>query len=105
MSSPSSSNHSHSDQEVAAIVRNAGDHFCDIIKSFKVADLNAMLAAKGKAGRGTKADKAMVVNWCYTPEEIKEYTSKSRLPGMPAIMQGEREPGQSSITTFFARQS
>ena len=71
MSSPSSSNRSHSDQEVAAIVRNASDHFCDIMKSFKVADLNAMLAQKGKAAKGTKADKAMDVSWCYTPEEIK----------------------------------
>ena len=58
MSSPSSSNRSHSDAEVAAIVRDASGHFCDIMKSFKVADMNAMLAAKGKAGRGTKADKA-----------------------------------------------
>ena len=104
MSSPSSSN-SHSDQEVAAIVRNASDHYCDIMKSFKVADLNAMLAQKGKAAKGTKADKAMDVSWCYTPEEIKEYKSQSRLEGVPAIMQGEREPGQASITTFFARQS
>ena len=47
----------------------------------------------------------MDVSWCYTPEEIKEYKSKSRLEGVPAIMQGEREPGQASITTFFARQS
>ena len=105
MSSPSSSNRSHSDQEVAAIVRNAGDHFCDIMNSFKVAQLNALLAAKGKVAKGTKADKAMDVSWCYTPEEIKGYKSQSRLEGMPAIMQGEREPGQASITTFFARQS
>ena len=105
MSSPSSSNRSHSDQEVAAIVRNASDHYCDIMKSFKVADLNAMLAVKGRAGRGTKADKAMDVSWCYTPEEIKEFKSKSRLQGMPAILTSEREPGQSTITTFFARQS
>ena len=104
MSSPSSSN-SHSDQEVAAIVRNAGDHFCDIMNSFKVAQLNALLAAKGKVAKGTKADKAMDVSWCYTPEEIKGHKSQSRLQGMPAIMQGEREPGQASITTFFARQS
>ena len=105
MSSPSSSNRSHSDQEVAAIVRNAGDHFCHIMNSFKVAQLNALLAAKGKVAKGTKADKAMDVSWCYTPEEIKEYKNKSRLEGMPAIMQGEREPGQASITAFFARQS
>ena len=105
MSSPSSSNRSHSDAEVAAIVRDASGHFCDIMKSFKVAQLNAMLAAKGKAGRGTKADKAMDVSWCYTPEEIKEYKSKSRLQGMPAILNSERQPGQASITTFFARQS
>ena len=87
------------------IVRNASDHFCDIMKSFKVTDLNAMPAAKGKAGRGTKADTAMGVSWCYTPEEIKEYKSQSRLQGMPAILNSEREPGQASITAFFARQS
>ena len=104
MSSPSSSN-SHSDQEVAAIVRNASGHFCDIMKSSKVAQLDTMLAVKGKACRGTKADKALDVSWCYTPEEIKEYKSQSRLEGVPAIMEGEREPGQASITTFFARQS
>ena len=69
MSSPSSSN-SHSDQEVAAIVRNASGHFCDIMTSFKVAQLDTMLAVKGTAGRGTKADKALDVSWCYTPEEI-----------------------------------
>ena len=103
MSSPSSSsNRSHSDQEVAAIVKNASEHFCDIMKSFKVADLNAMLAQKGKAAKGTKADKAMDVSWCYTPEEIKEYKNKSRLQGMPAIL---NSPGQPAITTFFARQS
>ena len=105
MSSPSSSNRSHSDQEVAAIVRNASDHFCDIMKSFKVADLNALLAAKGKVAKGTKADKAMDVSWCYTPEEIKGHKSQSRLQGMPAILNSEREPGQPAITTFFARQS
>ena len=105
MSSPSSSNRSHSDQEVAAIVRNASDHFCDIMKSFKVAQLNGMLAAKGKACRGTKADKAMDVSWCYTPEEIKEYKSQSRLQGMPAILNSEPEPGQASISAFLARQS
>ena len=105
MSSPSSSNRSHSDQEVAAIVRNASDHFCDIMKSFKVAQLDTMLAVKGKAGRGTKADKALDVSWCYTPEEIKEYKSQSRLQGMPAILNSQREPGQPAITTFFARQS
>ena len=75
------------------------------MKSFKVADLNAMLAQMGKAAKGTKAYKAMDVSWCYTPEEIKEYKSKSSLSGMPAILNSEREPGQSSITTFFARQS
>ena len=105
MSSPSSSNRSHSDAEVAAIVRDASGHYCDILKSSKVTDLNAMLAVKGKAGRGTKADKAMDVSWCYTPEEIKEYKSKSRLEGVPAILNSEREPGQPAITTFFARQS
>ena len=105
MSSPTSPNRSHSDQEVAEIVRNASDHFCDIMKSFKVAQLGTMLAVKGKACRGTKADKALDVSWCYTPEEIKEYKSQSRLQGVPAIMQGEREPGQASITTFFARPS
>ena len=73
MSSPSSSNRSHSDAEVAAIVRNASGHFCDIMKSFKVAQLDTMLAVKGKACRGTKADKALDVSWCYTPEEIKGY--------------------------------
>ena len=104
MSSPASSR-SHTDQEVAEIVRDASGHFCDIMKSFKVAQLDTMLAVKGKAGRGTKADKALDVSWCYTPEEIKEYKNKSRLEGMPAIMQGEREPGQASITAFFARQS
>ena len=102
MSSPPSSN-SHSDAEVAAIVRNASGHFCDIMKSFKVAQLDTMLAVKGRAGRGTKADKALDVSWCYTPEEIKEYKSQSRLQGMPAILNSE--PGQASITTFFARQS
>ena len=105
MSSPTSSNRSHSDQEVAEIVRNASDHFCDIMKSFKVSDLNAMLAQKGKAAKGTKADKAMAVGWCYTIEEIKEHKNKSRLQGMPAILNSEREPGQASITAFFARQS
>ena len=102
MSSPSSSNRSHSDYDVTVIVRNASDHYCDIMKSFKVADLNAMLAQKGKAAKGTKADKAMDVSWCYTPEEIKEYRSKSRLEGMPAIL---NSPGQPAITAFFARQS
>ena len=77
MSSPSSSNRSHSDQEVAAIVRNASDHYCDIMKSFKVADWNAMLAQKGKAAKGTKADKAMDVSWCYTIEEIKSTKTKA----------------------------
>ncbi len=104
MSSPASSR-SHTDQEVAVIVRYASGHFCDIMKSFKVADLNVMLAEKGKVVKGTKADKALDVSWCYTPEEIKEYKRQSRLEGMPAIMQGEREPGQASITTFFARQA
>ena len=75
------------------------------MKSFKVADLNAMLAQKGKAAKGTKADKAMDVSWCYTIEEIKEYKNKSRLQGMPAILNSEREPGQPAITAFFARQS
>ena len=103
MSSTSLSNRRHSDAEVAAIVRNASDRYCHIMKSFKVADLDAMLAAKGKVGRGTKSDKALDVSWCYTPEEIKEYKSQSRLQGMPAILNSE--PGQSSITTFFARQS
>ena len=64
-----------------------------------------MLAAKGKAGRGTKSDNGLDVSWCYTPEEIKGYKSQSRLEGVPAIMQGERDSGQASITTFFARQS
>ena len=64
-----------------------------------------MLAQKGKAAKGTKADKAMDVSWCYTPEEIKAFKAGLRQQGMPAIMQGEREPGQASITTFFARQS
>ena len=64
-----------------------------------------MLAQKGKAAKGTKADKAMDVSWCYTPEEIKEYQSKSRLQEMPAILNSEREPGQPAITAFFARQS
>ena len=105
MSSPSSSNRSHSDAEVSAIVRDASGHFCDIMKSFKVAELNAMLAAKGKVAKGTKADKAMDVSWCYTPEEIKGHKSQSRLQGMPAILNSEREPGQPAITTFFARQS
>ena len=49
------------------------------MKSFKVAQLDAMLAVKGKAGRGTKADKALDVSWCYTPEEIKEYKINMRL--------------------------
>ena len=105
MSSPSSSNHSHSDQEVAAIVRNAGDHFCHIMNSFKVAQLNALLATKGKVAKGTRADKAMDVSWCYTPEEIKGHTSQSRLQGMPALLNSERQPGQPAITAFFARQS
>ena len=61
------------------LVRDASGHFCDIMKSFKVADLNAMFAAKGKVGKGTKADKALDVSWCYTPEEIKEYKNNSRL--------------------------
>ena len=104
MSSPSSSNRSHSDQEVAAMVKNASTHFCDIMKSFKVADLNAMLAAKGKVCKGTKVDKAMDVSWCYTPEEIKEYNN-SRLQGVPVILYSEREPGQPSLERFFARQS
>ena len=105
MSSPTSSNRSHSDQEVAAIVRNASGHFCDIMKSFRVAQLDTMLAVKGKACRGTKADKALDVSWCYTPEEIKGCKRQSRLQGMPAILNSEREPGQASITAFFARQS
>ena len=50
------------------------------MKSFKVAQLDTMLAVKGKAGRGTKADKALDVSWCYTPEEIKEY-KKPESPG------------------------
>ena len=71
------------------------------MKSFKVADLNAMLAAKGKAGKRTKADKAMDVSWCYTPEEIKDYKSKCRLQGVPAILNSKREPGQITIEIFF----
>ncbi len=47
----------------------------------------------------------MDVSWCYTIEEIKEYKNKSRRQGMPAILNSEREPGQASISAFFARQS
>ena len=82
-------------------MRDAGNHFCDIMKSFKVADLNAMLAAKGKVGKVTKADLTLDVSWCYTPEEVMEFNNNRRLPGLPAILTNGREPGQQSIRDSF----
>ncbi len=96
-----SSNRSHSDQDVSAYMHEQTEHYCDIMKSFKVADLDALLAAKGKPSRGTKADKAMAAAWCYTPAEIREAKRARRMAGLPAIISNGREQGQTSITEFF----
>ncbi len=71
------------------------------MKRLKVADLDALLAANGKTGRGTKADKAMDVAWCYTPADIRECKKKQRLEGLQAILTNGREQGQTSIRDFF----
>ena len=70
------------------------------MKSFKVADPDTLLAANKKTSRGTKADKAMDVAWCFTPAEIKEYKNR-RMEGLPAILTDVREQGQTSIRDFF----
>ena len=72
------------------------EHFKYVLKTFKVAELDQMLAVKKKPVRGQKADKAMAVAWIYTRQEIEEWKEKQRTVTTPAIMH------QSSLHQFFA---
>ena len=87
MSSTPSSNRSYSDQEVSQYMLAHTDHYTDILKSFKVADLDRLLIAKNKRPRGVKADKVQQVSWCYTPAEIQDAKRQLRAEGLPAILQ------------------
>ena len=82
-------------------MRDSSEHYCNIMKSFKVAQLDTLLLAKGKAGTGQKADKARDVAWLYTEAEIREHKKNQRMAGLPAIMTQGREPGQTSLDDFF----
>ena len=86
MSSTPSSNRSYSDQEVSQYMLAHTDHFTDILKSFKVADLDKLLIAKGKTPRGVKADKVQQVSWCYTPEEMQQEKRRLHAAGLPAVL-------------------
>ena len=74
------------------------EHFKYVLKTFKVAELDQMLAAKKKPVRGQKADKAMAVAWCYTKEEIEVWQKSQSTVTPPAILQSS----QPSIRDFFA---
>ncbi len=57
--------------------------------SWKVVELDALLAAKGATVKGVKAEKAPEVAWCYTKEELKAWkaTQEPTLPP-PGLLAG-----------------
>ena len=74
----------------------------EVTKTFKVAELDELLRAKGKTVKGMKAQKAMEVAWCYTKEEIATWRRQRQTTEPPALMlnRGSRQPTLDEQTQF-----
>ncbi len=60
-----------------------------------------MLKAKGQKAKGNQPDKAQMVAWIYTRQEIDAWQAAQNLITLPAIMANGREPGQTSTRDYF----
>lgn len=81
-----SSNRSYSDMEVSQLMNDGQKHFKKVLQTFKVAQLDQLLKAKGNTCKGRKEDKAMQVAWTYTPQEIEAWQAAQNPITLPAIM-------------------
>ena len=58
----------------------------EVMKTFKVAELDELLSAKSKSVKGRKEQKAMEVAWCYTKEEIATWRRQRQAIEPPALL-------------------
>ena len=86
MSSSPSSTQSYSERDVEELLHKGQEHFKYVLKTFKVAELDKLLAEKKKPTTGEKADKAIAVAWEYTRQEIEQWKEKQRTRTTPAIL-------------------
>ena len=104
--SSASSSGSYSDLDMREIM----EFQVEVMKTFKVVELDELLSAKGKKVKGRKEHKAMEVAWCYTKETIAEWRRNRQITEPPALMlnRGKRtsEPtssNQPTLDKFFRR--
>ena len=58
----------------------------EVMKIFKVSELDELLNKKGKIVKGRKEQKAMEVAWCYTKEEIATWRRQRQDLEPPALL-------------------
>ena len=94
-SAPSSSG-SYSDADM----RDMAEWQSEVTKTFKVAELDELLSAKGKSVKGKQAQKAMEVAWCYTKEEIATWRRQKQDFEPPALLVN-RDNRAKTLDEFF----
>ena len=70
------------------------------VNKLKVAQLDALLSAKGVKPRGVKAEKAMEVAWRYTKDEITAWRAKQEELTPPALLNTPRR-SQPTLDNYF----
>ena len=73
----------------------------EVMKIFKVSELDELLNKKGKIVKGRKEQKAMEVAWCYTKEEIATWRRQRQDLEPPALL-ANRERA-TTLDEFFKK--
>ena len=74
----------------------------EVMKTFRVSELDELLRAKGKKVKDMGVQKAMEVAWVYTKEEIAEWRRQRKTTEPPALMVN-RASRQPTLDDFFPR--
>ena len=74
----------------------------EVMKTFKVAELDELLNAKGKSVKGRKEQKAMEVSWCHTKEEIAIWRRQRQALEPPALLVN-RDNRARTLDEFFVK--
>ena len=100
-SSAPSSGGSYSDLDMREIM----EWQVEVMKTFKVVELDELLSAKGKNVKGRKEQKAMEVAWLYTRDEISQWRRERQSTEPPALLvnRQKRTSDQGTLDKFFRR--
>ena len=99
-SAPSSSG-SYSDLDMREIM----EWQVEVMKTFKVGELDELLSAKAKNVKGRKEQKAMEVAWLYTRDEISQWRRERQSTEPPALLvnRQKRTSDQGTLDKFFRK--